>query len=72
MPIMDTLSGRKRQVTLLLAQGNRQKEIARTLDISVHSVKTYLQRARQQTGCDSSIELAVKCAVEISGQELSI
>lgn len=66
---MSKLSGRKRQVTILLASGKYQKEIAKELGVSLHSVKTYLQRARQQTGCESSIELAVKCAVEMSQQD---
>lgn len=69
MSIMSRLSGRKKEVTILLASGKYQKDIARELGISLHSVKTYLQRARQQTGCESSIELAVKCAVEMSQQD---
>ena len=63
---MGSLTDREREVTALLAQGKTHNEIAHKLGISIHTVRTYVQRARLRTGCDSSLTLAVKFAVETS------
>lgn len=58
------LSPREKQATALCAAGLSQKEIARAMGISARTVETYLQRARRRNSCKSSMELAVRFAVQ--------
>jgi DNA-binding NarL/FixJ family response regulator len=48
-PIME-LSGRERQVLSLVASGERDQDIAAQLDISIRTVRSYLDRIRDKTG----------------------
>jgi DNA-binding NarL/FixJ family response regulator len=48
-PIME-LSGRERQVLSLVAAGERDQDIAAQLDISIRTVRSYLDRIRDKTG----------------------
>jgi len=44
------LSTRERQVLSLVAAGERDQDIAQTLDISIRTVRSYLDRIRDKTG----------------------
>jgi DNA-binding NarL/FixJ family response regulator len=44
------LSGRERQVLALLAEGERDQDIAEALSISVRTVRSHLDRIREKTG----------------------
>ena len=57
------LTNRELQVTQRLARGDSQCQIANDLGISIHTVRSYLYRAKRRTGSRTSIELAVKCAL---------
>lgn len=61
---MQQLTGRQRQVAQLLAQGKTMQQIADTLNISVHTAKSYKNRAMQSAGVGTRIELAIKAAVD--------
>ncbi len=52
-----TLTQRELQVVQKLAAGEREKEVAGDLDISVSSVSTYLSRAMLKTGMSTRAEL---------------
>lgn len=52
------LSAREREVARLVAQGLTDKQIARELGLAVPSVRTYLQRLFQKTGCTRRSALA--------------
>jgi DNA-binding CsgD family transcriptional regulator len=52
------LSNRERQVLALLARSHDAKSIARTLQLSVHTVNEQLRAARQKLGVTSSREAA--------------
>ena len=51
----------------MIAQGKTEREVARALGISHHTVKTHKRRMFEKTGCVSSLELAVKFVLEIRG-----
>lgn len=57
-------SPRQEEATALCAAGLTHKQIARRMGISVHTVRNHLQRARRRNACKSSIDLAVKYAVQ--------
>lgn len=58
------LSPREKQVTERLMRGQTHGEIASELGISLYTVRTYVSRARMRNGCKSTMELAVRYAVE--------
>jgi DNA-binding NarL/FixJ family response regulator len=49
-PLDGALSDRERQVLALLAAGNRDREIAHRLSISVRTVRSHLDHIREKTG----------------------
>lgn len=51
------LSARERQILDLLAQGERDEDIAEALCISVHTVRSHLDRIRAKTGRRRRAEL---------------
>ena len=57
-------SPRQEQATALCAAGLSHKQIAQRMGISVHTVRTYLQRAKRRNSCKSSMELAIRYAVQ--------
>ena len=65
---MERLTPREQQVARLLAQGKRQKEIARLLMISRRTVEAHCNSAKAKTGARSTFELAVKTALEVLGE----
>lgn len=64
MSIMNKLTPRQKEIVTLLVQSHTQAETARTLDISPHTVRNHLVIARRETGCSSTLELAVKFCME--------
>jgi DNA-binding CsgD family transcriptional regulator len=60
---MATLTARERETALLLAKGKTPVQIADDLSINRRTVYKYLERIKQKTFTDSTIELAVKMAV---------
>lgn len=72
MTIMSRLTNRQKEVALLKAQGKQYKQIASELNLSVHTVKTYMQRAKDRSGCTSTIEMSTRCAIEASQQGILI
>lgn len=63
--IVSKLSPRQREITEMIAQGKTEREIARAIGISRHTVKTHKRRMFEKTGCVSSVELAVKFVLEV-------
>lgn len=61
------LSDRERQVLALLARSHDAKSIARTLQLSVHTVNEQLRAARQKLGVTSSRE-AARLLLESEGE----
>ncbi|PPJ14424.1 LuxR family transcriptional regulator [Nocardia nova] len=53
------LTGRQREVVRLVADGQTNAQIAEILCIAEDSVKKYVTRILQQTGCQSRLELAL-------------
>jgi DNA-binding CsgD family transcriptional regulator len=48
-----SLSPRQEQIMSLVALGLSDKEISARLDLSTHTVRTYLDRIYQQLGCNT-------------------
>jgi DNA-binding NarL/FixJ family response regulator len=65
MSIMDSLTQREQDVVRLLAQGMRHGDIARTLCIEYDTVCKHAAAARRKTGAGTTMQLAVKAAVEL-------
>lgn len=59
----DDLTPREREILLMLAHGQSNKAVARTLDISTRTVETHRLRLRRKLGIDSPSGL-LKYAVE--------
>jgi DNA-binding NarL/FixJ family response regulator len=64
---MDVLTPREREVVRLLAQGMAQTDIARVLCIEYTTVKKHAAAARQKTGSESTMKLAIKAAGVLRG-----
>lgn len=60
---MTKLTERERQVVTLLGRGMAPKQIARELGTRPATVRQQIYRAKEKSGCQSVIELAVKVAV---------
>ncbi|MEV6957348.1 LuxR C-terminal-related transcriptional regulator [Streptomyces sp. NPDC051183] len=54
-----TLTGRERQVLVLLSTGDTVSSIARQLCLSPHTVDTYLRRLRTKTRTSNRTQLTV-------------
>ena len=59
--IPPSLTPRQRDVLLGLIHGQGEKQIAKTLEISVHTVHFYMKRVYEQYGVHSRTELFSKC-----------
>ncbi len=57
---MARLTPREKQIAGLLASGKSQGQIARALNLSIHTVRNYLRNARMKTQSNTSAELACK------------
>ncbi len=55
----DALTYRERQIITLIAQGSKNKEIARTLSISPKTVEKHRANLMKKLGCHSSSQLTV-------------
>ena len=56
---LSRLTSREREVSLLVAGGNRNKEIASRLKISEYTVKAHLRAIFQKLGIEDRLRLAV-------------
>ncbi|MFJ9721545.1 response regulator transcription factor [Streptomyces sp. NPDC101209] len=63
--VLETLSDRERQVLSYLAEGYTYLAIARRLNLSPHTVDTYLRRIRGKTGITNRAHLMI-LALEVS------
>lgn len=61
---MEQLTDRQKQVVTQIVTGATQKQVARDLQLSPNTIRNYLSNARKATGCQSTLELAVKFYVE--------
>jgi DNA-binding NarL/FixJ family response regulator len=61
---MAQLTQREREVVRLLASGRNQRQIAAQLHVSYATIKAHVSNARQKTGAQSALELAVRVAAE--------
>jgi predicted ATPase/DNA-binding CsgD family transcriptional regulator len=52
-----TLSARERELVSLVAQGSTNAQVAAKLQISVHTVRSHLDRIRDKTGCRRRADL---------------
>ena len=64
MTIMEQITDRQKQVVTQIVTGATQKQVARDLQLSPNTIRNYLSNARKATGCQSTLELAVKFYVE--------
>ena len=60
---MGKLTTRQREIAGYVAQGLQDKEIARELCLSIHTVRWHLREAKRRTRA-SRVQLAVAVAVE--------
>lgn len=65
---MSQLTTRQREIAGFVAQGLRDKEIARELCLSIHTVRWHLREATRRTRA-SRVQLAVAVAVERAMRE---
>jgi DNA-binding NarL/FixJ family response regulator len=63
---LSRLSERERQITILISQGLKNKDIAQELHISENTVKRHLQSIFHKTNTRDRLELAVLAVNEIS------
>lgn len=61
---MSRLTNRQKEVMSQIVTGATQKQVAKELQLSPNTVRNYLSNARKATGCQSTLELAVKFYVE--------
>ncbi|WP_369383981.1 response regulator transcription factor [Streptomyces sp. cg36] len=59
VPLQTPLTAREKEVLGHLAQGLTDREIARRMALSPHTVDTYLRRLRRKTGTSNRVQLAV-------------
>jgi DNA-binding NarL/FixJ family response regulator len=62
--VFDSLTAREREVLAKIAQGCSNKEIAREMGISHHTVKTYVRRVLDKLGVESRTQAAVRALTE--------
>lgn len=58
------LTERQTQIVSLLAQGRTQKEIARTLFISLSTVETHIENAKRVNASRNCVDLCVYAAMQ--------
>jgi NarL family two-component system response regulator LiaR len=62
--VFDSLTAREREVLAKIAQGSSNKQIAREMGLSHHTVKTYVRRVLDKLGVDSRTQAAVRALTE--------
>ena len=58
-PLLDSLSGREREVAACVARGESNKEIARQLDVSERTIKAHLTSIFEKFGVRDRLQLAL-------------
>lgn len=58
-PVLQTLSGREREVALCVARGESNKEIARQLDLAERTIKAHLTGIFEKLGVRDRLQLAL-------------
>lgn len=61
---MSQLTEQQKIIMQHIVTGDAQKEVAAKMNLSPNTIRNYLSNARKATGCQSTIELAVKFYVE--------
>jgi two-component system, NarL family, nitrate/nitrite response regulator NarL len=61
-PTLELLSGREREILLLIARGDSNKVIARELDIAETTVKVHVQHIFRKLNLASRVQVAVYAA----------
>ncbi|MDF9868109.1 DNA-binding CsgD family transcriptional regulator [Streptomyces pratensis] len=68
--VVRVLSGREREVLAHIARGATYREIARRMDVSLHTVDTYIRRIRAKTGSRNRMHLLL-LALSVEGSLVS-
>ncbi|MEU7078405.1 helix-turn-helix transcriptional regulator [Streptomyces sp. NPDC046409] len=68
--VVRVLSGREREVLAHIARGATYREIARRMDVSLHTVDTYIRRIRAKTGSRHRMHLLL-LALSVDGSLVS-
>ncbi|MFI0939395.1 response regulator transcription factor [Streptomyces sp. NPDC021020] len=66
--VLETLSDREREVLVELASGSTYAAIARRMQLSPHTVDSYLRRIRAKTGAHNRVQLVIY-ALFLTSQE---
>ena len=66
--VVDRLTGRQQEIALLIADGNSNKQIARTLDITESTVKAHLTEIFRKAGIVDRLQLALVVAGSGAGR----
>ena len=62
--VFDRMTPRERQITLLIANGKSNKEIAARVFISTHTVKAHVRNIMEKLGLHSRLQLAAQANAE--------
>ena len=63
--LMDVLTPRQFIVTVLVASGLKNREIAKTINVTVHVVRNHLRAIFDRAGCWNRTELALRYVYEL-------
>jgi LuxR family quorum sensing-dependent transcriptional regulator len=66
-PIVPLLSPREQEILSLLHHGFKDREIAKALQISIETVRSHLDNARQKVGARSRTELVSRTSGSVTG-----
>ena len=67
---VDNLTGRQRDVLLLVAEGRSTKDIARTLDLAVSTIKVHLAAVYRAVGARNRVEALCRAGLLLPSQRL--
>ncbi len=59
--LTDLLSDREKEITSMLGEGFSAQEIADSLSLSGHTIRTHRRNILKKTGCNNTAELIAKC-----------
>ena len=57
---MDYLTEREKHILFYLAQGYKNNEIGKVLNISVHTVKAHLENIYEKLGVENRVQAVIK------------
>lgn len=66
--VLETLSDREREVLVELASGSTYAAIARRMQLSPHTIDSYLRRIRAKTGAHNRVQLVIY-ALSLTSQQ---